>query len=499
MRRVAFHPPLWALWPAAVLWSEHWRVVPADEVLPLAGLVLAATMAVWVLARALGLVWTRAAMLASGLTIGLQLLGLLPGGPAIVLLAAAALTAALAASAMRLSDGTLDTITFVLNIAGVVVIVVALAPVLLGWFRTPAPLTMQAPHLASTAEPAERDILYIVPDRFGRADVLREQFDWNLEPFLAALEERGFHIARRSTANYPKTAHSLAAGWNLDYLDDVAAEMPEEAASDLRPIYPLLRHHHLGAIAVDLGYDYLHVGNWWAPTAQASSATQVLTRRGPSHFSVVHLDRTVVPSLAEVVAGVHYEDRRTFTRGHVEHGLAVLEDLGRQRVRKPRFVIGHLTLPHDPYVFEPDGSWVPEELERERNEAENYRRQLEFTEAALLNIVDTWLDRPEAERPIIVLQADEGPHPLGLLADPFGFRWLDAPAEDQREKLAILTALYLPGRELEVPDTLSPVNTFRFILDGYHGTEFGLLPDRAYVYTSELELYDFTDVTSSVQ
>ena len=499
MRRIAFHPPLWALWPAAVLWSENWRVVAANEVLPLAGLMLGATLAAWVAARALGLIWTRAALVVSALTVGLQLLGLLPAGPAIVLVATAALTAVLVASAMRLSDGSLVTVTFVLNIAGAAVLVLALVPVMLGWLRAPAPLSVEMPPIVSTAAPAQRDILYVIPDRFGRADVLRARYNWDLEPFLTALEDRGFQIATHSAANYPKTAHSLAAGWNLNYLDHVVAEIPEVAASDLRLLYPLLQHHHLGGIATDLGYDYLHVGSWWAPTTQASSATRVLTRRGPSQFAKVHLDRTVAPSLLQIVPGVHYEDFRTFARRHVEHGLAVLKDLGRQPSSRPRFVIGHLTLPHDPYVFEPDGSWVPEELERDRSRAENYRRQLGFTEVALLDVIDIWLDRPEAEQPIIVVQADEGPHPPGLFADPYGFHWVDAPDAEQREKLAILTALHLPGREVEVPDTLSPVNTFRLVLDAYHGTEFGLLPDRSYVYTSESELYRFTDVSSIVQ
>lgn len=499
MRRIAFHPPLWALWPAAALWSENWRVVTACEVLPLVGVVLTATLAGWVFVRALGLVWIRAALVVSGLAIGLQLLGLLPGGPAMVLLAAAALIAALVASAMRLSDDVFATVTFVLNIASTAVLAVALVPVLLGWFRAPTPLSIEMPSIVSTAAPAQRDVLYVIPDRFGRADVLRAHYDWDLEPFLTALEDRGFDIAEQSAANYPKTAHSLAAAWNLDYLNHVAADVPEGAASDLRLLNPLLRHHHLGAIAVDLGYDYLHVGSWWAPTTRASSATQVLTRPGPSQFAKVHLDRTLVPSLFEVVPGLHYEDFRMFARAHAEHGLTVLEDLGRHPDSKPRFVISHLTLPHDPYVFEPDGSWVPEALERHRSRAENYRRQLEFTEAALLDVIDAWLDRPEAEQPIIVVQADEGPHPRGLFSDPFGFTWVDAADDEQREKLAILTALHLPGTDVEVPETLSPVNTFRLVLDAYHGTELGLLPDRSYVYTSESELYRFTDVSSTVQ
>ena len=161
--------------------------------------------------------------------------------------------------------------------------------------------------------------------------------------------------------------------------------------------------------------------------------------------------------------------------------------------------MAHLTLPHDPYTFEPDGSFVPPDVEASRGLVDNFTRQLAFTEAALLRIVDAWLDRPEAELPIIIIQADEGPHPPPLLADPDAFRWIDAPEDILREKLGILTALHLPGSDVGVPATLSPVNTFRLLFDAYHGTGFGLLPDRSYIYTSELERYRFTDVTDVVQ
>jgi hypothetical protein len=499
IRRLPFHPPLWASWPVLVLWGANWRLVSSDEVLPTLLAVVLFSLIAWALFALVGVGMRGSAIASTILAVAAQFAGLLPGPsltPATALLVLAAL---LAWWPRRLESESLGVLTWILNLSGIAVVAVALAPILLGWLRAPDTLTLDAPLLPATAREAQRDVLYVIPDRLGRPDVLHDDYGWDATPFVQALEERGFAIASESAANYPKTAHSLAAAWNLQYLDDLVDVVPADAASDLRLLNPLLDEHHLGTIAQELGYEYIHLGSWWAPTARASIAAVNLMRPGLSQFGKVHLDRTVLPSLANLVPFYDYEDYRRYARGHVEYGLRQLADLAEPSTDRPRFVVAHLTIPHDPYVFDLDGSWVPEALERSRSEADAYRRHVAFTERALLEVFDLWLDRPPSEQPIIVLQPDEGPHPARLLADPNTFRWVDATSEEQRQKLAILTAIHAPGTALRLSPSLTPVNTWRLLFDEYHGTEFGLLADRSFVYTSEVDLYEFTEVTPNVR
>jgi hypothetical protein len=44
--------------------------------------------------------------------------------------------------------------------------------------------------------------------------------------------------------------------------------------------------------------------------------------------------------------------------------------------------------------------------------------------------------------------------------------------------------------------TLTPVNTFRFILDEYLGGQFGRLPDVSY-FSHETAIYDFVEVPNT--
>jgi hypothetical protein len=64
---------------------------------------------------------------------------------------------------------------------------------------------------------------------------------------------------------------------------------------------------------------------------------------------------------------------------------------------------------------------------------------------------------------------------------------------DVRERYSIFNAYYLPG---DTPadalyDSISPVNTFRVVLNRYLGTHYPLLKDESF-YTPFLKPYQFT-------
>ncbi len=88
--------------------------------------------------------------------------------------------------------------------------------------------------------------------------------------------------------------------------------------------------------------------------------------------------------------------------------------------------------------------------------------------------------------PIVVLQADHGP---GSELD-----WWSLPRTNVHERFAILNALLLPGIDASLPARLSPVNTFRLILNEYLGADLEMLPDRSY-YTVLTHPYHYFDVT----
>jgi hypothetical protein len=154
----------------------------------------------------------------------------------------------------------------------------------------------------------------------------------------------------------------------------------------------------------------------------------------------------------------------------------------------PKFVFTHLLIPHPPFVFDATGAPVdqrypftlldgdafpgtPEEY------LQGYRDQVTYVNGLMRELIEAILGNA-LRPPVIILHGDHGP---GSRLD-----WQSAERTDLRERSSILSAYYLPGAPTQaVYDTITPVNSFRLVLDWYFDTELGLLPDRSYYSTWE--------------
>ena len=122
------------------------------------------------------------------------------------------------------------------------------------------------------------------------------------------------------------------------------------------------------------------------------------------------------------------------------------------------------------------------------------RSVIRFINRRILQVVDGILARPGRES-VIVLAADHGPG-SEFVWDGGASRNTDAGL---RERFAILSAVRVrPTLTAKLYPQITPVNSFRIILDDYLGTSLGLLPDRCYVST-ESEPFRLVDVTDRVR
>jgi hypothetical protein len=171
-----------------------------------------------------------------------------------------------------------------------------------------------------------------------------------------------------------------------------------------------------------------------------------------------------------------------------DHGrtaiLDALDVLAEMPERKqPTFVFAHILAPHPPFIFDRDGNAVPMSiLGLEGDVARNYRRgyleQLLYVSKKTEELVDAILAKSEV-KPIIILQADHGPQPVGEGATPEMTERIRL-----NERLNILNAYYLPGKDNSVLyDGITPVNTFRAVFNLYFGTDYERLKDESRYYT----------------
>src|SRR3990172_7545512 len=115
----------------------------------------------------------------------------------------------------------------------------------------------------------------------------------------------------------------------------------------------------------------------------------------------------------------------------------------------PKFVHAHLALPHDPFVFHTDGSFVTEQEAANRSWAQNYVDQVGYANMETLAFIDGLLALPPEEQPILVIQADEDPWPQRYRQNERQFDWTSATPAELREKFGILSTFYLPGMDAE--------------------------------------------------
>lgn len=310
-------------------------------------------------------------------------------------------------------------------------------------------------------------IFYIVLDGYARADVLEREYRYDNSHFLDRLTERGFFVASGADANYGQTYLSLASSLNACYLDSVAGRMGVESA-DRAPMQEMVARNAVSDFMRQRGYTYVTVGTGYLDRELRYADEYVVLPGSPDEFQTALLGMLPVLPRTDLPYEMH--------RMRLKYAFNHLADLASSP--SPVFVFAHILAPHPPFVFQADGgktglsqafSISNMRLWRDRK---GYAGQLAFTNTLLETAIDAIIAN-SPQPPIIILQSDHGP----------AARYkVEAPDEaGLRERFPILNAYYLPGGgSKKLYDTITPVNTFRVILDEYFGMDYPLLEDKSY-------------------
>lgn len=341
------------------------------------------------------------------------------------------------------------------------------------------------------------DIYYIILDGYARADILKDLYQHDNSEFLAYLTQKGFYVADRSRANYSQTYLSLASSLNLEYLDDFADKLGLKSTNDI-PLIGMIKENEVVNFLRKSGYLIVAFSSGYSGTEMRNADVYYKPSLWSlSEFQIGLVSGTLVEVLSERILA-----RTSISYAlHRKRILYVLGNLSNVRVKnRPVFVFAHILAPHPPFVFGENGE--PIEPGRSFSLADgsdfmnrggdrdeyimNYKRQLTFLNNRLKETIDDILSR-SPEPPIIILQADHGP---GSMLD-----WNDPMNTDFEERMSILNAFYLPFDGCrELYEEITPVNTFRVVLDWYFGTDLGFLDDRSY-FSSIYHPYEFIDTT----
>jgi len=321
------------------------------------------------------------------------------------------------------------------------------------------------------------DIYYVILDGYGRADVLEEVYHHDNSGFLDDLAQRGFFVASKSRSNYCQSLLSLASSLNLTYLDDLASQAGVES-DNRRPLIRMVRDSQVVRFLKQYGYRFVTFASGYTGTEIREADIYVTPRWTLSDFQNVLILTTPVPMM---LRGWQYDVHRDRISYTFEHVASVTE------MASPNFILVHIVAPHPPFVFDEKGGAIhPNRIftlgdgnhytgwsSREEYVA-SYRGQLIYVNRKIEEMVDAIISN-SPEPPVIILQADHGP---GSMLD-----WRDPDKTNFKERMSIFNAYYLPGGNEQLYEEITPVNTFRVILNKYFGTDLELLADRSYFST----------------
>ena len=311
---------------------------------------------------------------------------------------------------------------------------------------------------AQTTNSTRPDIYYIILDAYGREDVLKNYLGFDNSAFLDALRGRGFYVADCSQSNYAYTEYSLSSTLNYDYLDHLDVNNNVERIA-------ILKHNVVRSFLEEQGYRIVSAPTGWDMTEWKDADLYLDFDRTYSalpEFEKLVIDTTVL----RIVSDFNLFNINRFTdNNHRSRVLSLLKHLKRLPTEEgDLFVFAHFVIPHPPYRFGPNGEWLdgpPENLQTA------YLGQVVFINREILQVIDEILAKSETP-PIIVIQGDHGPPPQ--------------LSPSSAQKMPILNAYYLPGVDANkvLYSSISPVNTFRVILNSYFGQTLPLLEDISY-------------------
>ena len=350
------------------------------------------------------------------------------------------------------------------------------------------------------ADPSDLpDVYFVILDRYAGPTALRETYGYDNEPFLTSLEERGFAVARHAHANYIKTPLSLASTLSMEPLDVEPLKAQADDGRDRDPIHRVLGQRlAVPAALKEIGYQYVHIGNWWTPTATNVDADLTLVYEGQDQFGSALAQTTFLRALDDPAGAPDDPWDWPVMRENNLYALDRLDEV--TSLPGPKYVFAHLVTTHPPYVHNADGSYTGRAQVAQLGDIESYRRQLTYANSRMLAFVDRVLaNDPDA---IIVLQADEGPFPARYDEEEWDFEWRDATDAELEEKFGILFAMRVPDADLEAEgfhDAITPVNTFRILFNARFGTDLPLLPDRTWAHEDLYRFYDFFEITDRLR
>lgn len=371
-----------------------------------------------------------------------------------------------------------------------------------------------------SSQPEQKpDIYYLLFDRYGNQNTLKNNYDYDNSDIYSYLSAQGFTNRPDAYANYPFTMSSVSSTMAMSYFPELQKMFGEygdwQNASAYRSI---LNNPPIAQVFNQNGYKYNQLSSWWDFTRvgiKADSNPTISFRLNAFgyHNYLTDLQRDVIdksvlsPWLKKGVSLgekklLKYDLTRNPQQNFDAQMTAIKNLAGRPDKSTPQFSFAHVLVPHDPYVFDADGNTPAYDSARTDNgvnETVKYTNAVTYLNKRIKDTVS--YIRSHSPDAVIVIQADEGPYPEDFRYKLEPDHYYD-PANlelgKMKQKFSVFASYYLPGVDPSSKPINSSVNTFRFVLDHYLGYNLPMLPDCHFSTGDKYTIYKYQDQTAKL-
>ncbi len=323
------------------------------------------------------------------------------------------------------------------------------------------------------------DIYFMVFDEYTSSKALLKYFGFDNSQLDSNLLSAGFYISKNSQSNYNGTTLSIGSTFNLQYFNRDL----ENTKGTIQTLYQgaySFKHSLLPGLLEKLNYQVINYGlfdiknhpvsvvSYLEPTAKSALFNETLWGRIKKDILwnlIVRLPgykKSSPPDLNFVE-----RNRKNFNR--------FMQELKKTGDR-PRFVYGHVMIPHRPAYVNRYGE---PRIESDKDLSDAYHDSLYIDQVIFVN---TWIDSlakaaidTKRNRPLVLIM--EGDH---------GNRYAEWGRPIREKQFMNLNTYYFSDRDYSLLyDSISPVNSFRVVLNKYFNAGLPLLKDSTIRLTDE--------------
>jgi hypothetical protein len=315
------------------------------------------------------------------------------------------------------------------------------------------------------------DIFFIVFDEYTSSKALKKYYHFDNSELDSTLLNAGFFISTNSQSNYNATSLSIGSTFNLQYFNRDLEKTPNNAFSLLQGAYSL-KTSLLPSLLERSGYDVINHGLCDIKKHPISvepvfkeyedKVMSLETLWGRLKRDIFWNITVRLPGYSKIrPADKHYINRNKINYTNFLDELSKVGD-------KPKFVFGHVLIPRRPAFVDRNGHprMASDDDFTDKNHDKLYVEQVLY--------VNTWIDSLakaattiKRTRPLVLII--EGDH---------GNRYAEWGRPIREKQFMNLNAYYFSDKDYSMLyDSISPVNSFRVVLNKYFQTGLPLLKD----------------------